>query len=187
MPPTAPRSCSPIAAKLRSRMHGATSCRPSAFTEAAMAADAGRCASLCSSAAAVTLLEFAIRGHVLDPSGPGSRIFCADPGWSEAKSGTGRSAYDIAPRISLRSIRATIPCVWLTSPPRNSYRTSWPAELHQKHRMERMRGQALQSIAPAKISRDEALAKSLLALNNAHAQELSWLEPARLGTMVVQE
>src|ERR1700738_2897452 len=81
---------------------------------------------------------------------------------------------------------STIPCVWLTSPPRNSYRTSWPAELHQKHRMERMRGQALQSIAPAKISRDEALAKSLLALNNAHAQELSWLEPARLEHLVAQ-
>src|ERR1700737_1553426 len=52
--------------------------------------------------------------------------------------------------------------------------------------MERRRGQALQSIAPAKLSRDEALAKSLLALNNAHAQELSWLEPARLEHMVAQ-
>jgi predicted GNAT superfamily acetyltransferase len=52
--------------------------------------------------------------------------------------------------------------------------------------MERMRGQALQSIAPAEISRDEALAKTLLALNNAHAQELSWLEPARLEHMVAQ-
>jgi predicted GNAT superfamily acetyltransferase len=52
--------------------------------------------------------------------------------------------------------------------------------------MERMRGPALQSIAPAKISRDEALAKTLLALNNADAQELSWLEPARLEHIVAQ-
>jgi predicted GNAT superfamily acetyltransferase len=52
--------------------------------------------------------------------------------------------------------------------------------------MEGMLDQALQSIAPAKISRDEPLARTLLALNNAHAQELSWLEPARLEHMVDQ-
>jgi predicted GNAT superfamily acetyltransferase len=32
--------------------------------------------------------------------------------------------------------------------------------------------------------RDAALAKALLALNNAHAQELSWLEAARLEYLV---
>ena len=38
----------------------------------------------------------------------------------------------------------------------------------------------LQSVAPAEISQGTPLAKTLLALNNAHAQELSWLEPERL-------
>jgi uncharacterized protein len=52
--------------------------------------------------------------------------------------------------------------------------------------MERMRDQALRSIAPAEILRDEPLAKTLLALNNAHAQELSWLEPERLQHLVGQ-
>jgi predicted GNAT superfamily acetyltransferase len=51
-------------------------------------------------------------------------------------------------------------------------------------RRERMRDQALRSIASAEISRDEALANTLLALNNAHAQELSWLEPARLQHLI---
>jgi predicted GNAT superfamily acetyltransferase len=51
---------------------------------------------------------------------------------------------------------------------------------------ERMRNQALRSIAPAEVTRDEPLAKTLLALNNAHAQELSWLEPARLRHLVGQ-
>ena len=37
-----------------------------------------------------------------------------------------------------------------------------------------------QSIGPAEISGSEPLGKALLALNNAHAQELSWLEPERL-------
>jgi predicted GNAT superfamily acetyltransferase len=32
--------------------------------------------------------------------------------------------------------------------------------------------------------RDEALGKALLALNNAHAQELSWLEPERLEYLI---
>ena len=49
-----------------------------------------------------------------------------------------------------------------------------------------MRDQALQSIAPADISNGNALAKTLLALNNAHAQELSWLEPERLQHLVSQ-
>jgi uncharacterized protein len=49
-----------------------------------------------------------------------------------------------------------------------------------------MPDQALESIAPAEILRDEPLAKTVLALNNAHAQELSWLERARLLHMVAQ-
>jgi uncharacterized protein len=49
-----------------------------------------------------------------------------------------------------------------------------------------MRDQALQSIAPADVLNGQPLAKSLLALNNAHAQELSWLEPSRLEHMVGQ-
>ncbi|MBW8903826.1 MAG: GNAT family N-acetyltransferase, partial [Bradyrhizobium sp.] len=32
--------------------------------------------------------------------------------------------------------------------------------------------------------RDEALGKALLALNNAHAQELSWLEAERLEYLI---
>jgi len=47
-----------------------------------------------------------------------------------------------------------------------------------------MSDRELQSIAPADISSGEALAKTLLALNNAHAQELSWLEPERLEHLV---
>jgi hypothetical protein len=47
-----------------------------------------------------------------------------------------------------------------------------------------MSDRELQSIAPGDISRGEALAKTLLALNNAHAQELSWLEPERLEHLV---
>ena len=52
--------------------------------------------------------------------------------------------------------------------------------------MERIRDQAPQAIAAAEVSRGEPLAKTLLALNNAHAQELSWLEPERLEHMVGQ-
>jgi predicted GNAT superfamily acetyltransferase len=44
----------------------------------------------------------------------------------------------------------------------------------------------LQSVAPAEISQGTPLAKTLLALNNAHAQELSWLEPERLPHLVEQ-
>lgn len=49
-----------------------------------------------------------------------------------------------------------------------------------------MRDLDLLSVTPAEVSRDEPLAKTLLALNNAHAQELSWLEPARLQHLVSQ-
>jgi predicted GNAT superfamily acetyltransferase len=49
-----------------------------------------------------------------------------------------------------------------------------------------MRDQALLSIAPAEVLNGNPFAKSLLALNNAHAQELSWLEPARMQHMVAQ-
>ena len=47
-----------------------------------------------------------------------------------------------------------------------------------------MNDRALQFVAPAEISRTESLGKALLALNNAHAQELSWLEPERLEQLV---
>jgi predicted GNAT superfamily acetyltransferase len=42
------------------------------------------------------------------------------------------------------------------------------------------------SIARAETSPGEPLGKALLALNNAHAQELSWLEPERLEHLVEQ-
>jgi predicted GNAT superfamily acetyltransferase len=44
----------------------------------------------------------------------------------------------------------------------------------------------LQSVAPAEISQGRALAETLLALNNAHARELSWLEPERLEHLIEQ-
>jgi uncharacterized protein len=43
--------------------------------------------------------------------------------------------------------------------------------------MDRMIDDHLQSIALAEISQGEPLAEVLLTLNNAHAQELSWLKP----------
>ncbi len=49
-----------------------------------------------------------------------------------------------------------------------------------------MSDRALQPIAPGEISRDTTLRKALLARNNAHAQELSWLEPERLQHLVEQ-
>ena len=49
-----------------------------------------------------------------------------------------------------------------------------------------MRDQELQPNTPAEISSDNSLAEALLALNNAHAQELSWLEPERLRHLVEQ-
>ena len=42
-----------------------------------------------------------------------------------------------------------------------------------------MNDSELRLIASADLLRDEALAKALLALNNTHAQELSWLEGER--------
>jgi predicted GNAT superfamily acetyltransferase len=49
-----------------------------------------------------------------------------------------------------------------------------------------MGDQELQSVAAGEISRGEPLATTLLALNNAHAKELSWLEPERLEHLVGQ-
>jgi predicted GNAT superfamily acetyltransferase len=49
-----------------------------------------------------------------------------------------------------------------------------------------MRDQEPQPVTPAEISPDTLLGAALLALNNAHAQELSWLEPARLQHLVEQ-
>ena len=49
-----------------------------------------------------------------------------------------------------------------------------------------MRDQAPQPIVAADLSNGEALGLALLALNNAHAQELSWLEPERLQHLVAQ-
>jgi len=40
------------------------------------------------------------------------------------------------------------------------------------------------SVDAADMLRDAALGKALLALNNAHAQELSWLEAERLEYLV---
>jgi hypothetical protein len=42
----------------------------------------------------------------------------------------------------------------------------------------------LRSVVAADIVRDTALGSDLLALNNAHAQELSWLEPERLEYLI---
>ena len=47
-----------------------------------------------------------------------------------------------------------------------------------------MRDQELQPVAPAEVSRGQPLGEALLALNNAHARELSWLEPERLQQLV---
>jgi uncharacterized protein len=49
-----------------------------------------------------------------------------------------------------------------------------------------MNDQELHAVAPAEISDGTLLAETLLALNNAHAQELSWLEPERLEQLVKQ-
>jgi predicted GNAT superfamily acetyltransferase len=46
--------------------------------------------------------------------------------------------------------------------------------------------QALQSVTAAEISPAYPLAKTLLALNNADAAQLSWLEPGRLAHLVGQ-
>src|ERR1700686_5221152 len=44
----------------------------------------------------------------------------------------------------------------------------------------------LQSVAPAELSSGAPLGKTLLALNNAHAAQLSWLEPERLEHLIGQ-
>ena len=49
-----------------------------------------------------------------------------------------------------------------------------------------MRDQAPRPIVAADLSNGEALDLALLALNNAHAQESSWLEPERLEHLVAQ-
>jgi predicted GNAT superfamily acetyltransferase len=49
-----------------------------------------------------------------------------------------------------------------------------------------MSDQKPQPITPTEISPGTALGAALLALNNTHAQELSWLEPARLRHLVEQ-
>ena len=43
---------------------------------------------------------------------------------------------------------------------------------------------ALHAVTSADAARTEPLGQALLALNNVHAQELSWLEPARLEYLV---
>jgi predicted GNAT superfamily acetyltransferase len=45
---------------------------------------------------------------------------------------------------------------------------------------------ALRSVIPADISPAQPLSKTLLALNNADAAQLSWLEPERLAHLVGQ-
>ncbi|SDO16798.1 GNAT family N-acetyltransferase [Afipia sp. GAS231] len=42
----------------------------------------------------------------------------------------------------------------------------------------------IHSVAAAEVSQTQPLGRTLLALNNAHARELSWLEPARLEDLV---
>ena len=49
-----------------------------------------------------------------------------------------------------------------------------------------MSDQKSHPITPAEIIPDSSLGAALLALNNEHAQELSWLEPARLQHLVEQ-
>ena len=47
-----------------------------------------------------------------------------------------------------------------------------------------MNDQSIRSIEAAEVSPGTTLSAALLALNNAHAQELSWLEPERLQHLV---
>jgi predicted GNAT superfamily acetyltransferase len=49
-----------------------------------------------------------------------------------------------------------------------------------------MRDQDLQSVAPADVASGAPLRDTLLALNNTHARELSWLAPERLEHLVGQ-
>jgi uncharacterized protein len=50
----------------------------------------------------------------------------------------------------------------------------------------RMSEEKLQSVTPIEILRTAPLGKTMLALNNAHATQLSWLEPERLEHLVEQ-
>ena len=47
-----------------------------------------------------------------------------------------------------------------------------------------MNDQSIRSVEAAEVSPGTTLSAALLALNNAHAQELSWLEPERLEHLV---
>ena len=47
-----------------------------------------------------------------------------------------------------------------------------------------MNDQSIRSVEAAEISPGSALGNKLLALNNSHARELSWLEPERLEHLV---
>jgi uncharacterized protein len=49
-----------------------------------------------------------------------------------------------------------------------------------------MNGPDILPISSSDLATDGAMAQALLALNNAHAQELSWLEPDRLGELVAK-
>ena len=49
-----------------------------------------------------------------------------------------------------------------------------------------MRDQDLWLVTPGEVAKAQPMAKTLLALNNAHEQELSWLEPAHLQHLVAQ-
>ena len=49
-----------------------------------------------------------------------------------------------------------------------------------------MRDDDMRSVTPAEIASDVPLREALLALNNAHAQQLSWLAPERLAHLVGQ-
>lgn len=44
--------------------------------------------------------------------------------------------------------------------------------------------QEIHSVTTAEVSQTQPLGRALLALNNAHARELSWLEPERLEYLV---
>src|SRR5260221_9470038 len=53
-----------------------------------------------------------------------------------------------------------------------------------RRQADRMSDPELQSVTPVEISPGHPLAKALLAVNNAHARELSWLEPERREHLV---
>jgi predicted GNAT superfamily acetyltransferase len=49
-----------------------------------------------------------------------------------------------------------------------------------------MTDREVETVTPTETARTEPLGQTLLALNNAHARELSWLEPERLQHLVEQ-